>query len=161
MQSGEIDRVHHVVWCVHGGNLERARTYWERALGLSMIDIALPERGLHVLLAWHAGIEIIAPTVAGGEGAAAVQAFLDDRGEGVYSVVYNVASIEHSRRRLESEGATLVFEETVPPAVVRARGIVATDQASFTIHQAQFRDALGIGICLQELTEETATHPAA
>jgi Glyoxalase/Bleomycin resistance protein/Dioxygenase superfamily len=150
-----------VVWCERGDNLEQARTYWERALGLSMIDIALPERGLHVLLAWHAGIEIIAPDAAGGEGAAAVRAFLDERGEGVYAVVYNVASVEHSRQLLEREGATLVFEETVSPEVARARGVVAEGQPSFTIHQAQFRDALGIGICLQELTEEAAPPPTA
>jgi hypothetical protein len=86
---------------------------------------------------------------------------LDDRGEGVYSVVYNVASIEQSRRRLEQQGATLVFEETVPPEIVRARGIVADGQPSFTIRQAQFRDALGMGICLQELIEETAAHATA
>jgi Glyoxalase/Bleomycin resistance protein/Dioxygenase superfamily len=158
MRGAEVDRVHHVVWCVRGENLEGVRAYWERALGLSMIDIDLPERGLHVLLAWDAGIEIIAPTAAGGEGAVSVQSFLDSRGEGVYAVVYSVASIEQARLRLESEGATLVFEETVPPDVVRARGIVAAGQPSFTIRQAQFRDALGIGICLQELTEETATH---
>jgi hypothetical protein len=125
-----------------------------------MIDIVLPERGLHVLLAWHAGIEIISPTPAGGEGAAAVRAILEERGEGVYSVVYNVASIDDSRRRLESQGALLVFEETVPPEVVRARGIVTAGQPSFTIRQAQFRDALGMDICLQELTEETARPPA-
>jgi catechol 2,3-dioxygenase-like lactoylglutathione lyase family enzyme len=153
-----IDRVHHVVWCVEGEDLERVRAYWAGALGLRMIDIELPERGLHVLLAWDAGIEIIAPTSAGG-GADAVRAVLADRGAGVYSVVYRVASIDAVRARLEDQGAELVFEETVPPDVVRQRGIVTADQPSFTIRQAQFRDALGLGVCLQELIEE-ATVPS-
>ena len=157
----EVDRVHHVVWCVHGENLERVRAYWEGALGLTMVDIDLPERGLHVLLAWDAGIEVVAPTAAGGAGADAVRAVLAERGEGVYAIVYNVASIDEARPRLEGEGAELVFEETVPPDVVRQRGIVGADQPSFTIRQAQFRDAFGLGICLQELTEETTAPPAA
>ena len=157
----EVDRVHHVVWCVHGENLERVRAYWERALGLTMVDIELPDRGLHVLLAWDAGIEIVAPTAVGGGGATAVNAVLAERGEGVYAIVYSVASIDEARSRLEREGAELVFEETVPPDVVRQRGIVAADQPSFIIRQAQFRDALGMGICLQELTgEATAPFPS-
>jgi hypothetical protein len=150
-----------VVWCVHGENLEGVRVYWEGALGLTMVDIALPERGLHVLLAWNAGIEVVAPTAAGGPGATAVNAVLAERGEGVYAIVYNVASIDEARPRLERQGAELVFEETLPPEVVRQRGIVAAGQPSFTIRQAQFRDALGMGLCLQELTEETTAPPAA
>jgi hypothetical protein len=126
-----------------------------------VVDIELPERGLHVLLAWDAGIEVVAPTAAGGGGATAVNAVLAERGEGVYAIVYNVASIDEARPRLERQGAELVFEETVPPDVVRQRGIVAADQPSFTIRQAQFRDALGMGICLQELTGEgTAPLPS-
>jgi len=156
--ENDVDRVHHVVWCVHAENLERVRAYWEQALGVTMVDIALPERGLHVLLAWDAGIEVVAPTAAGGAGATAVNAVLGDRGEGVYAVVYNVASIDAVRPRLEREGAELVFEETVAPDVVRQRGIVTADQPSFTIRQAQFRDALGLNVCLQELTGE-ATAP--
>jgi predicted enzyme related to lactoylglutathione lyase len=154
----EVDRVHHVVWCVRGENLERVRAYWEEALGLTMVDIELPERGLHVLLAWDAGIEIVAPTDSGGGGATAVNAVLAQRGEGMYSVVYSVASIDAARPRLERQGAVLVFEETVPPDVVRQRGLVTADQPSFTIRQAQFRDAFGMGVCLQELTGE-ATAP--
>ena len=154
--EGEVDRVHHVVWCVHGENLERVRAYWEQALGLTMIDIELPERGLHVLLAWDAGIEVVAPTAAGGPGADAVNAVLAERGEGVYAIVYNVASIDAVRPLLEHQGAELVFEETVPPEVVRQRRIVTADQPSFTIRQAQFRDTVGMGICLQELTGEAA-----
>jgi catechol 2,3-dioxygenase-like lactoylglutathione lyase family enzyme len=146
-----VDRIHHVVWCVAADSLEAVRHYWERALGLSMVDIDLPERGLHVLLAWDAGIEIVAPTYAHGGGADAVRAVLAEQGEGVYTVVYSVASIEESGARLAAEGATLTFEETVPSDVVRARGIVPDGAPSFTIRQAQYRDSVGMGICLQEL----------
>jgi hypothetical protein len=100
----EVGRVHHVAWCVYGENLERVRAYWEHALGLTMVDIELPERGLHVLLAWDAGIEVIAPTAAGGGGAAAVNAFLAERGEGVYAIVYSVAPSTRSVRVSSARG---------------------------------------------------------
>ena len=95
-----VDRIHHVVWCVAADSLEAVRRYWERALGLTMVDIDLPDRGLHVLLAWDAGIEIVAPTYAEGGGADEVRSVLAEQGEGVYTVVYSVASIEESGARL-------------------------------------------------------------
>jgi predicted enzyme related to lactoylglutathione lyase len=149
-----VDRVHHVVWCVQAERLEEVRRFWERGLGLTMVDIDLPERGLHVLLAWDAGIEIIAPSHAEGGGAEAVRAVLAEQGEGVYSVVYAVDSVDQSAARLVAEGAVVTFEESVPPEVVRARRIVADDAPSFTIRQVQLRDTLGMGICLQELVPE-------
>jgi hypothetical protein len=151
--TGGVDQVHHVVWCVAAESLEAVRNYWERGLGLTMVDIDLPERGLHVLLAWDAGIEIVAPIGQGG-GADAVRAVIAEQGEGVYTVVYGVTSIEESGARLVAEGATLIFEETVPSDVVRARGIVADGAPSFSIHQTQYRDAVGLGICLQELVAD-------
>jgi hypothetical protein len=149
-----VDRIHHLVWCVYPENLARVRAYWEHALGIAMVDIDLPESGTRVLLAWNAGIEIVAPTSAQGKGAEKIRAILADRGEGVYSVVYSVASIEASMARLIREGATLERQSVIPPEVVRQRGIVAEGQPSFTIRQAQFTDEFGLGICLQELVDE-------
>jgi methylmalonyl-CoA/ethylmalonyl-CoA epimerase len=155
--SEAVDRVHHVVWCVAAEKLEAVRHYWERALGLTLLDIDLPERGLHVLLAWEAGIEIVSPTYAEGGGADAVRSVLAEQGEGVYTVVYSVASIEESGARLAAEGAILIFEETVPSDVVRQRGIVSDGAPSFTIRQAQYRDAVGMGVCLQEIIPDAGS----
>ena len=77
MRGAEVDRVHHVVWCVRGENLEGVRAYWERALGLSMIDIDLPERGLHVLLAWDAETATGRPRVPNETVAAACRDYPD------------------------------------------------------------------------------------
>jgi hypothetical protein len=49
--ESDVDRVHHVVWCVRGENLERVRAYWDEGLGSTMVDEARPDaRGLGLSL---------------------------------------------------------------------------------------------------------------
>lgn len=85
-------RLHHVVFCVQRTNQDRAADFW-RDLGFDFAEIELADVGLRVLLDWSGGIEIIAPTAPAPENAN-VRAFLDARGEGVYSVVVRTEELE-------------------------------------------------------------------
>ena len=76
-------------------------------------------------------------------------------GEGVYSVVYNVADIADTMARIASQGGSLVFEESIPAEAVDERNL-ASDPTSdrFSIKQALFEDICGMRVCLQEITKE-------
>ena len=141
--------VHHVVWCVKPENLDRVRAFWEETIGVSLDELDLPELGLRVLIAWNAGIEIMTPAYASGEMADAARTFLEERGEGVYSVVYNVSNIEGVITSLVDQGGRLIFRETIPPDVVEARKLSGGEP--FSILQAGFDDYCGMRICLQEI----------
>ena len=78
--------LHHVVFCVERAHQDDAANFW-KDLGFELVEIDLPDVGLRVLLDWTRGIEIIAPSDVNAAEGARVQQFLDERGEGVYSVV--------------------------------------------------------------------------
>ncbi|HEY2303343.1 MAG TPA: VOC family protein [Acidimicrobiales bacterium] len=148
--------LHHVAWCVRPENMDRARAYWEEAIGLDrMEDLDLTDLGIRVLVSWDGGVEIMTPTNEEGSMAVAVRRFLDERGEGVYSVVYNVSDIAATRAKIVAGGGQLVFEELIPAEAVDERQL-ATDpvQDRFSIKQALYEDICGMRVCLQEITKE-------
>jgi 4-hydroxyphenylpyruvate dioxygenase-like putative hemolysin len=149
MEAEQSNGVHHVVWCVEPENLDRVRVFWEQAIGLSLDELDLPELGLRVLISWSGGVEIMSPIYASGEMAEAARRFLDERGEGVYSVVCNVSGIEDVITTLTERGGRLLFRETISPEAVEARGL--SEGEPFSILQAGFDDDCGMRICLQEI----------
>jgi hypothetical protein len=85
--------LHHVVFSVEPEHQDAAATFWTE-IGFEFIEIVLSDVGLRVLLDWNGGIEIISPTdPVVGEGAR-VRRFLDESGEGVYSIVVQTGDIE-------------------------------------------------------------------
>jgi predicted enzyme related to lactoylglutathione lyase len=151
-----VNGVHHVSWCVRPENMDRARAYWEEAIGLAPPeDLDLQDLGLRVLVFWDAGVEIMCPTNEEGSMAADARRFLEERGEGVYSVVYNVADIAATKAKIAAQGGSLVFEELIPAEAVDDRNL-ASDPTSerFSIQQALFEDICGMRVCLQEIVKE-------
>ena len=146
------NRVHHVVWCVRPESLERVRRFWEEAIGLSLHDLDLPELGIHVLISWQGGIEIMSPVYEQGILVEAARSFLDSHGEGVYTVVFDVADLDGVVARIARQGGRLAFEETISPEEVDERQLAGDSQQRFSIRQAAFDPIAGIGICLQEQT---------
>jgi 4-hydroxyphenylpyruvate dioxygenase-like putative hemolysin len=144
--------VHHVVWCVKPESLPRVRAYCEEGLGLPMQDLDLPDLGIHVLISWEGGIEIMAPTYAEGTLVVSANDFLESRGEGVYSVVFNVGNLEDAIRKLEAQGAKLVFAEDIAAEDIEDRNLSSDpDDDGMAVRQALFDDVCGMRICLQEL----------
>ena len=100
-----LTRVHHIGIAVHDldSAIEHYRdtfeiTEWER--------LDLPERHMQIALC-HVGetlIELITPTSP----EAAFAKFLNERGEGMHHIAYEVAALEPSLRTLEGRGIRLI-----------------------------------------------------
>ena len=118
-------KLHHVVFCVHPENQERAAIFW-RDLGATFQDIALEKEGLRVLLDWSAGIEIIAPTERGGTESARFQRFLDEQGEGVVSVVVRTGDFDRQIQVAARHGAKVQYQQH------REAGGMVIDEADLT-----------------------------
>jgi predicted enzyme related to lactoylglutathione lyase len=148
--------LHHVAWCVWPENMDKARAYWEDAIGLDrMEDLDLTDLGIRVLVSWEGGVEIMCPTNEEGSMAVAVRRFLAERGEGVYSVVYNVTDIDATRAKIVAGGGQLVFEELIPAEAVDDRQLASDPvKERFSIKQALYEDICGMRVCLQEITPE-------
>ncbi len=102
--------VHHVVLCVHRATQDEAASYY-RDLGFEFAQFELDDVGLRVLLDWDGGMEIISPTDDAGPEAEHARQFLEERGEGVYSVVVRSADVEGPRSLAARSGARPEFEQ--------------------------------------------------
>ena len=153
--TGPVNCVHHVVWCVRPENLERVRALWQDALGLELVDVDLPDLGLRVLISWEGGVEIMSPVHDRGTLADSAREFLRTRGEGVYSVVFNVAELDGAVAAVAAQGGSLVFQETIAADELDDRQIVAEDPPErYAVKQALFDDLHGFRLCLQQLIGE-------
>jgi hypothetical protein len=103
-------KLHHVVFCVRPENQERAADFW-RDLGLTFAEIPLAEEGIRVLLDWAGGIELVAPAPKPGTETARFEAFLEERGEGVYSVVVRTEEVEGPISIAAKHGATVRYQQ--------------------------------------------------
>jgi hypothetical protein len=155
--SNEVNRVHHVVWCVQPESLERVRRLWQGALGVTLTDVDLPDLGVLVLVSWEGGLEIMAPTYPTGALAEMARTFLAEHGEGVFSVVFDVADIDDAVAGMQAIGAALVFRDDITPDEFEAREIAGagTDTPPRQlVRQALFGEVAGIRLCLQQVVAE-------
>lgn len=102
-------RLHHVVFCVRPEHQEQAAGLW-RELGLTFAEVELDDLSLRVLIDWNAGIEIVSP-VGTGEASAPFTTFLDEHGEGLYSVVMGVDEVEGPTALAARYGATVDYRQ--------------------------------------------------
>ena len=118
-------KLHHVVFCVRPENQEHAADFW-RDLGLTFNEIPLTEEGIRVLLDWSAGIEIVAPTEPEGTETARFREFLDERGEGVFSVAVRTAEVDGPLEVTGRHGARVRYQQH------RVTGEIVVDEADLT-----------------------------
>ncbi len=127
--------LHHVVFCVEPGNQDAAADVW-RTLGFEFVEILLDDVSLRVLLDWTRGIEIISPTTCDATVCAA-RAFLNEQGEGIYSVVVRTDAISAATQSMRSRGTELTYHQS--------RG-----GDGYTLQEAQFAPVFGMPITLLE-----------
>ena len=104
-------RLHHVVFAVAPQRqADVAKLFTD--LGFGFEDLELTELGLHVYLDWNRGIELISP-VSGSTAsvAASVHEFLDQHGDGIYTVVIRVPGASAAEAVAERYGATTRFRQ--------------------------------------------------
>jgi hypothetical protein len=153
MATGEGKGVHHVVWCVKPESWDRVRAFWEETIGVSLDELDLPDLGLKVLVSWHGGVEVMTPAYETGMMVDAARQFLDERGEGVYAVVYDVRDIEGVVSSFTARGGRLLFRKPITADEVEERKL--SDGERFSILHAGFDDYCGMRIVLQEVVPET------
>ena len=91
-----VNRIDHVVWLVHAHGQDACVEKFEQ-LFRTRFDGPLirPEFGCRFWVSWEAGLEILSPWGEGAYAKAWAQR-LDQRGEGVLSVVFGVPDIEEA-----------------------------------------------------------------
>ena len=102
--------LHHVVFCVEPDHQDAAADVW-RTLGFEFAEIVLNDVSLRVLLDWTRGIEIIAPT-SDDASVCAARLFLDEHGEGVYSVVVRADGIGTAIEGAQRHGARILYQQS-------------------------------------------------
>jgi methylmalonyl-CoA/ethylmalonyl-CoA epimerase len=103
-------KLHHVVFCVRPENHDAAAALW-RDLGVDLQDFPLEEEGLRVLLDWSAGIEVISPSEQEGTETARFREWLDEHGEGVYSVVVRTIGVEGAISAVAKHGMGVRYQQ--------------------------------------------------
>jgi 4-hydroxyphenylpyruvate dioxygenase-like putative hemolysin len=90
MTDPPTKRLHHVTFAVAADRLETTTQLFTE-LGFALNAGELPDAGLHIRLDWERGIELISP-IAGSTASVAVSVneFLNNHGDGVYTVVLQV-----------------------------------------------------------------------
>lgn len=104
-------RLHHVVFAVSPERHETvAQMFTDLGFGLQPAE--LTELGVSVSLDWNRGIELISPIPgATAAVAASVQAFLDNNGDGIYTVVLQVPGAAAAEAVAGRYGAAIRFRQ--------------------------------------------------
>lgn len=104
-------RLHHVVFAVSPERHDTvAKMFTE--LGFRLQPAELTELGVTVSLDWDRGIEVISPiTGATADVAASVQAFLDAKGDGIYTVVLQVPGASDAESVAARYGSVIRFRQ--------------------------------------------------
>ncbi|MBW2418764.1 MAG: VOC family protein [Deltaproteobacteria bacterium] len=86
-------------------DLEEAKSSYAELLGAVFHDANWTGEpfGIHVAISWNAGLELCAP-MPGREGDCAITPFLEQHGEGVMNVVFDVQDADESLKRAEAAG---------------------------------------------------------
>ncbi|AEV73272.1 hypothetical protein MycrhN_2691 [Mycolicibacterium rhodesiae NBB3] len=104
-------RLHHVVFAVSAERHKKVAQMFTD-LGFHLQSAELAELGVTVSLDWDRGIELISPTPgATADVAASVQAFLDSKGDGIYTVVLQVPGAADAEAVAERYGAAIRFRQ--------------------------------------------------
>ncbi|TCP14631.1 VOC family protein [Simplicispira metamorpha] len=84
-------------------DLERSKSYYSGLLGAHFYEANWTGEpfGIEVAISWNAGIELCAP-IPGRERNCALTPFLDQQGEGILNVVFNVANADDALQRAKA-----------------------------------------------------------
>jgi predicted enzyme related to lactoylglutathione lyase len=87
-------------------DLEESKAFYAELLGADFHDANWTGEpfGIQVAISWNAGIELCAP-ISGREKECAITPFLEENGEGLINVVFNVEDADESLERAEAAGA--------------------------------------------------------
>ena len=104
-------RLHHVVFAISPERHENVAQMFTE-LGFRLQPAELEDLGVKVSLDWDRGIELISPIPeATADVAASVRAFLDTKGDGIYTVVLQVPGAADAESVADRYGAAIRFRQ--------------------------------------------------
>jgi methylmalonyl-CoA/ethylmalonyl-CoA epimerase len=106
--SRRLPNLHHVVLAIGSERLaSTARLFTD--LGFEFDEFDLDDVGLHVMLDWAGGMELVTPTVPSSDNP--VQQFLDAHGDGVYTIALRVGDAPSAEDIARRYGAVTTFRQ--------------------------------------------------
>jgi hypothetical protein len=142
--------VDHAVWCVRRESLPALERYWTGALQVPLASCRIDDLGIHLLMSWDAGVEIVAPAEQPGSFTAALNAFLESKGEGVFSTVFEVDDLDSAVQHAVAAGAEVAFEDVIEADTLAERLGWPPERQSYRLRQAILVELRGTTVCLQE-----------
>jgi methylmalonyl-CoA/ethylmalonyl-CoA epimerase len=106
-ENVSVNGVNRVIVAVR--NLEKSKSFYTELLGADFHDASWTGEafGIQVAISWNAGIELCAP-IPGREKECAITPFLEQNGEGVINVVFNVQNADESLKRAKAADAQMM-----------------------------------------------------
>ena len=98
------NRMSHVVYCVRPENFEAATKLWTTALGVEFDHLDMHDGSLRVSFSLEHGVEVIAPAANGPK---KFHDFLENYGEGVYTVIYVVSDLDAAEAEITAQGVSV------------------------------------------------------
>lgn len=104
MSVNGVNGVNRVIVAVR--DLEKSKSFYAELFGAEFHDASWTGEafGIQVAISWNAGIELCAP-IPGREKECVIMPFLEQNGEGIINVVFNVHDADESLERAEAAGA--------------------------------------------------------
>lgn len=99
-----IGHIDHITWASQPATFEKNVATLEAVCGIVLDRFDNEALGFRMCLGWEAGIEVMAPMPGRTEFNGPLHDFLDQRGEGVYAVVFGARSLEAHTERLRALG---------------------------------------------------------
>ena len=99
-----VDHIDHVVWISSPDNLEANVATLETVANTTLTRFEREDMGFVMYLSWEAGIELVSPMAHPTEFNAALNAYLQTRGEGIMGVVFGVKDLDAHKARLAALG---------------------------------------------------------
>lgn len=99
-------RVHHVVYCLKPEHLDSAVELWSEILGVEFTEhTANPS--LRVFYSPDAGLELISPVPGAPDVPPRIAEFVEQYGEGIHTLVFEVPDIEGAEQRAVARGLSV------------------------------------------------------
>jgi len=99
-----VNHVDHVAWIAFYDTIEDHISRLEELAGATLERYEREDAGILICVNWEAGLEILAPLPQRTEFNAMLYDHLEKHGEGIFSVVFGVKSIDEEGKRLEGLG---------------------------------------------------------
>ncbi len=107
-ESRQLPNLHHVVLAIGPEQLpSTARLFTD--LGFTFDEFDLDDVGLHVMLDWTRGMELVTPTTPAADNR--VRQFLDVHGDGVYTIALRVGDAPTAEEIAGRYGAVTKFRQ--------------------------------------------------